>query len=118
MPIKFKGDHYKIIIGKRWDKGAVYIGRGSPLGNPYPINESQSRDMVCDAYEQWFAQQITVRNNAVMHELSRLEQILRTNGRLVLGCYCAPKRCHGETIKRYLEERIAASKDDGAVYGL
>jgi hypothetical protein len=30
---------------------------------------------------------------------------LKKEGRLLLGCYCHPKRCHGETIRRVLLER-------------
>lgn len=29
---------------------AVYIGRGSPFGNPFPITPDHDRDDVCDAF--------------------------------------------------------------------
>ena len=30
----------------------VYIGRGSPLGNPFPMNKVDNRDDVCIKYEE------------------------------------------------------------------
>jgi hypothetical protein len=92
-----------ITVGKRWDKGAEYIGRPSPLGNPYYMANESQRDRVCDQYEAWFKQRLRVEDPVVMHELARLHATATRTGHLVLGCYCAPKRCHGDTIKRWLD---------------
>ena len=92
-----------ITVGKRTDANAQYIGRGSPLGNPFRMNGETDRDRVCDRYETWFTQKVKERDVRVMNELRRLYRLAQL-GDLVLGCYCAPKRCHGETIKRFLEQ--------------
>lgn len=34
-------------------KGAVYIGRGSIYGNPFPITATQDRNKVCNMYEDY-----------------------------------------------------------------
>lgn len=92
-----------IVVGKRWDKDAQYIGHPSPLGNPFIKLCEAARSHVCNKYEEWFEEQLEKKNPKVVAELTRL-QILAESSDLTLGCYCAPKRCHGDTIKNYLEK--------------
>lgn len=73
---------------------AVYIGRGSPYGNPFVIGKDGDRDDVCDKYEQYLL------NNPQL--LQAVKTTLR--GRDVV-CFCAPKRCHGDTLVRLANER-------------
>ena len=90
------------------DAGAchVKIDRSSPLGNPfYMANESQ-RDKVCEEYEVWIGKQIAANDPKVINELNRLLTLARKYGKLILYCWCAPKRCHGETIKRLIESKL------------
>ncbi len=99
----------EIVIGRKDNPGAVYIGRPSPLGNPYILQNPRSRserNLVCDMYEVWFEDRVRAQDPRVMNELRRLYKLAKTQGRLVLGCYCAPKRCHGETIKQFLERYL------------
>lgn len=94
-----------IKVGKKWDANAQYIGRGSPMGNPF-VMENQSdaeRNRVCDEYEQWIRKQIANNNPRIINELRRLNAIHNEKGELTLGCFCAPKRCHGDFIKTILE---------------
>lgn len=61
---------------------AVYIGRGSPWGNPFKIGRDGSRDEVCDRFE--------------LEVLPTLDlEPLRGKD---LVCFCAPLRCHGDSI--------------------
>lgn len=76
-----------------WPPGAVYIGRGTALGNPYVIGEHGDRDDVCDQYNDWLAFQINSGNPAVITALMGL----RDNSALV--CSCAPARCHGHGVE-------------------
>ena len=69
-------------------KGAYYIGRGSPLGNPFVIGRDGTRDEVCDKYEVWIDRQTHL-----------LPLIASLEGR-DLVCFCFPKRCHGLTVRR------------------
>ena len=94
-----------IVVGKKWDANAQYIGRGSPLGNPFVMKSEADRDRVCDQYAVWFEERVKAGDALVMNELRRLYKIAKRGG-LVLGCYCAPKRCHGETIKCFLEKHL------------
>ena len=79
-----------------------YIGRGSPLGNPFKITKLRSRRMAIDMYAIWLKEAIINNCKSVMVELDRLFQILIDNQSLTLICYCSPKLCHGKTIKQVL----------------
>jgi hypothetical protein len=79
----------------------VKVCRGvSILGNPFPLNHESERDEVCDKYEKWFNQNLETLQPA----LRRLLSIYDKYERLRLFCFCAPKRCHAETIKKWLED--------------
>lgn len=91
-----------ITVGKKFDPLAHYIGRGSPLGNPFVMTSEADRNAVCDKYQVWFEDKHNQKDPAVLRELDVL-LLKALSGDLVLGCFCAPKRCHGDTIKRYLE---------------
>jgi hypothetical protein len=74
--------------------------RRSILGNPFILEKEADRDKVCDQYEQWFEEQ----KFTFFPELQRLLKIYREFGKLRLFCWCTPKRCHAETIRRVLLE--------------
>jgi hypothetical protein len=87
----------------------VRVDRQSPLGNPFPMKTEAQRDMVCDQYDEWFRKMVIGKQNpAAVKEMCRLISILKEHGKIRLFCWCAPKRCHAETIKRWLEEILAS----------
>lgn len=81
-----------------WD---VKVDRSSWLGNQFVMKNETERDKVCDQYKEWFYEELY--DSAMQAELSLLKDILTKYGKLNLFCWCAPKRCHAETIKEYLE---------------
>lgn len=99
----------KIIVGKAWSC-THYCGRPnsyknvganlSILGNPYFMKTESDRDDVCDKYETYFHNRLQTDPEFKSKVLS----ILSSETDVVLGCYCAPKRCHCDTIKAYLEQ--------------
>ncbi len=93
--------HHRPIKGE-------YIGRGSPLGNPFIIGTHGTRDEVCDQYEAWLNMHLMAQTPSIINELVRLANIAR-QGDLNLICFSAPKRCHGLSIKHVLEEIISTS---------
>ena len=100
-----------ILVGKKWDKGAHYIGRGSVLGNPFPMqNQSDvERNRVCVEYAHWICAKIEAKDPAVLNEL-RIIQHKSEAGLVVLGCFCHPKQCHGDFIKQIIDHHIAQAK--------
>lgn len=74
----------------------VYIGRGTPWGNPFPIDHASDvgRMEVIDRYKKYFEEEIL--GNP---EKKRALESLRG---LRLACHCKPKPCHGDIIAEYL----------------
>jgi len=82
----------------------IYIGRPSKWGNPFThikglpgistktgtlaVYEVESRDAAVEAYEEWIQTQPDL--------LAALPQLKG----MVLGCWCAPQRCHGDVLVR------------------
>ena len=81
----------------------VRVDRASVLGNPYYMENETQRDKVCDLYKAYFEENMQDTNSAFYQEIQRLYGILKEYGKLELYCWCAPKRCHAESIKKYLE---------------
>ncbi len=67
--------------------GAVYIGRGSPYGNPFVIGKDGTRDEVCDKYGMYLC-----RNHDL---ITKVKKELRGKD---LVCFCKPLRCHGDIL--------------------
>lgn len=68
----------------RRQRYVVYVGRPSKWGNPFAIGRDGERDAVIV-----------------------LEDCKRELRNKVLGCWCAPKRCHAEVLVEL------ANEDDG-----
>ena len=77
------------------DERNVYIGRGSPFGNPY-------------SHEGYGEFQVATREEAIAkyreYLLSRpelMEKLKELKGKR-LGCWCKPDSCHGDVIMELL----------------
>jgi hypothetical protein len=64
----------------------VYIGRPSKWGNPFFLRAGMTRKAVIQQYADWIVTQ--PRLMAALPEL---------HGK-TLGCWCAPKACHGDVL--------------------
>ena len=94
------------VENKHFYKGpGIYIGRGSILGNPFRIVPGNvSREEAIEKYKVFFSFEMTA--NRVFYDFVRS---LITKARiddLTLICWCAPKPCHGDFIKSFIEEQI------------
>lgn len=101
------------VVNKHHKQTGEYIGRGSPLGNPIPINVDigDTREVVIKKYERWLDTQIKADNPVVVNELNRLGA-LALQGPLKLQCFCAPQACHGDHIKDVLFTAISKTYPD------
>lgn len=84
----------------------VKVDRSSVLGNPFVMKGEINRDKVCDEYETYFDAN---QNLKFKKELNRLVEIYKEHGTLELFCWCAPKRCHAETIAKKIKELVGNS---------
>lgn len=84
------------VVHCKKDPYDIYIGRPGPWGNPFSHQASTlarfkvaTRDEAVERYEAWLLAQPDL--------VARVKKELRGK---VLGCWCAPKRCHGHVLAR------------------
>lgn len=78
-------------------EGDVYIGRYNRAGypqskwhNPFHMASEYQRDKVIDDYEKYLFE------SGLINDICQLKDAKR------LGCWCKPKRCHGDVLKKYI----------------
>ena len=84
----------KVVHCKK-EKYDVYIGRPSKWGNPFTFKEGtraefilSTREECIEAYRKWITE------GEGKHLLNDLHEL---KGK-TLGCWCAPKACHGDVL--------------------
>jgi len=92
----FKGPHY-------------YVGRPSPLGNPFTIQE-HGRTEALRRYKEWLNLQYVTNNQRVIARLHSLAKDLKNMGSITLSCWCAPQDCHATLIGKALITLINRKK--------
>lgn len=90
------------VLNKRTDGepiGSVYVGRPTRWGNPMHMISEKDRDFVCDYFENFMMDPThQAIRDACKRELKGKD----------LVCWCAPLRCHADTLLR-----IANEDDEG-----
>ncbi len=79
---------YKDDVGS-----SIYIGRGSPFGNPFVIGQHHSRVPVIYMYYRYLLDRI------VSNDITLIHHIMQLDARDGIYCYCSPKPCHGQVIE-------------------
>jgi uncharacterized protein DUF4326 len=90
---------------------AVYIGRGSPWGNPFVgSGKASSFDVVrVDSVEESilrcteYLQDRLYREPELRAQMDELARRYRAGEDIELFCFCAPGPCHGDALKRIIE---------------
>lgn len=107
--IKIKNKHKS-----KPESNDIYIGRGSILGNPFThLNlqntkaefHCESRDEAIKNYEDYINDKIKNNDLKICKEIDRLCEIAKEKD-INLVCFCSPKKCHGDIIKKIIEKRI------------
>ncbi len=76
-----------IVVHCKADHDGIYVGRGAPFGNPFPMRTEGDRTTVIARFREWIAAQ---------PELLRLARQALPGQRI--RCYCAPRPCHGDVL--------------------
>lgn len=69
----------------------IYIGRPSPWGNPFVIGRDGTRAEVVEKYRKYI--------KSAPRLLARLPELKGKR----LGCFCAPRPCHGDVLVELVE---------------
>lgn len=98
LPSKLYAIETTTVVNK--DKGHdfdIYIGRGTPWGNPYPVGVGDgkfSREEAINKYRDHF-------ENNILNDPEKRKNLLLLRG-YRLGCHCKPFACHGDIIAGYI----------------
>lgn len=88
----------------------VYIGRRSVLGNPFTsIKDKVTKaEFICDSreesvenFEVYLNEKIAEKDKRICDELNRIYKMEDVN----LVCFCKPKSCHGDIIKKIVDTK-------------
>lgn len=74
-----------LVVHLKREPFDVRIDRATIWGNPFVIGKDGDRDQVIAKYREWIMGQ--------PQKIAHARQVLRGK---VLGCWCAPKACHGD----------------------
>jgi hypothetical protein len=90
-----------------------YIGRGSPVGNMYShldntkaLFKVDTREQAVEKYESQLKSDIETKRPGVINFLNQIYLKVKAGEEVNLVCYCAPKMCHGEVIRKIILEKI------------
>jgi hypothetical protein len=100
--INLKGKLHVVGPSCEKDKNIVYCGRKNILGgwklnqsfwaNPFKVSEKESNKDVCQKYEQY------------IRKIPDLAFKLKSLVGKKLACWCVPKPCHCEVLKKLMKE--------------
>jgi len=77
------------VVNRHHEPFDVYIGRGTPWGNPFGVNE-YGRERCIELYRAYIERQLEEDPNLV-------QELLKLKDKR-LGCSCKPRACHGDVL--------------------
>ena len=116
------------------DGTMVNIQRGTPLGNPFPMQRGDTRADVLRAFRAYLhdgasvdvgelarRQELNCKpkpqpggHAALVNEVTRLAKLVRDGADLTLLCGCAPRACHGDTLAATISRQAAKMREEAA----
>lgn len=92
--------------------GAIYVGRPSPLGNPYEMDSKIDRELAVELHREWLMDVLwgSLRDDqdhvGIRLAFYNIVNILMADCDVMLECWCAPKPCHADTIAMLAEAEV------------
>jgi hypothetical protein len=74
------------VVHCKKKKFDIYVGRPTKWGNPFEIGKDGDRKEVINKYREYL-----LSSPELMSDLHELKD-------KILGCWCAPKACHGDVL--------------------
>lgn len=115
------------VVNKYYYDGddMVYIGRPSPLSNPYhskpskfdPKNlyKTDNVEESIEKFKKYLLLKIKSGDKIIINEIKLIISYYKETGSIALGCFCKGKNgedhlCHGDFIKELLEKFLEKEK--------
>lgn len=89
-----------VNVSRNGRDGVRMIDRDTKFGNPFRLHAAggeYTRDESVEAYRDWFTEKV--------ESDQRFREAVEQLEGETLGCWCKPKRCHGDVILEYLRAR-------------
>lgn len=83
----------------------IVADRSTLLGNPFVMRTERQRDAVCDKYDRHLKGVMTTtgpRHAKLRNLVIQLGERVVAGEHLALACWCAPRRCHLESVRRWV----------------
>ena len=90
---------------KVYDGDGFYVGRPSPLGNPFAIDAKTPRAKAIEQYREWLVEMLKT-NNPTSKAFRVLVDFYRQEKEMTLICWCVPLQCHAEVIREFVLEEV------------
>lgn len=94
--------HIQIRNKKNYKGSGFYVGRPTPLGNPFKISDTLTREESIKKYRDWLRRKVIEDNQNIVRSLDELFSFLVNNQNITLICWCSPEYCHAEVIRDFL----------------
>ena len=92
------------VLNRHHGHTGIYIGRGTPLGNPYVIDSFNGRESSLRNYRYWLLKN---QNTAIVAgALNQIADQAMMGGPVKLICSCKPKDCHGDIIREVVLQAL------------
>lgn len=97
------------FAGGKWKSGNYfYIGRGSPLENPYSSKPSKYKHIqMVDTKEDAIKYFVYDLENGILPDeayeaLAHITKRFKSGKSITLVCFCKPHACHGDEIRKII----------------
>ncbi|MCK9279301.1 MAG: DUF4326 domain-containing protein [Melioribacteraceae bacterium] len=80
----------------------IDIMRGTPLGNPYIVSDSMSREQSVLNFYKYFRKEFFKKTD-VYNAIMEIVEKVKSGENVKIKCCCKPKLCHGDIIKIAIE---------------
>lgn len=95
-----------------------YVGRPSPLGNPFTHNgvrtnlaklSFKTRDEAIEAYSRYF-DKMYGKDEDITKAFDEIYEHYKNGEDIYLQCFCKPKKCHADIIADRLQRKLIKEK--------
>lgn len=102
-----------VVVNKYKSEYDVYIGRGSPWGNPFTHikDKTTKAEFIVNTREESIEKFREYLYNKISTGEISVQDLLELQGKR-LGCFCKPKSCHGDVLVEVISTIIKMSEDN------